>query len=187
MIDYAAKFEQGLSYPDFLSKYGSPDQQRQWKMVHERCMLTAEQKSFLENIDRDLKLLCLSGTWCGDCVDQCPILDHFARANSRIALRFFDRDDNPDLGAELKVCGGARVPIVVFLSEDFQELGRYGDRSLARYRWLASRSLKGVATTAHVPLIDDPLQNTIQDWLNELERAYWIVRLSPRLRQKHRD
>ena len=55
-----------------------------------------------------------------------------------IVLRFFDRDTHPDLTAELRICGGARVPVVVFLSEDWFEVGRYGDRTLAKYRQLAA-------------------------------------------------
>src|SRR5262249_17091617 len=35
---------------------------------------------------------------------------------------------------ELQICGAARVPQLVFLSEDWFECERYGERTLARYR-----------------------------------------------------
>ena len=34
---------------------------------------------------------------------------------------------------------------------------------------------------------DTLLSQVRQDWLNEFERAQWILRLSPRLRQIHGD
>jgi len=33
-----------------------------------------------------------------------------------------------DVARELAICGGNRIPVVVFLSEDFFECGRYGER-----------------------------------------------------------
>jgi hypothetical protein len=34
---------------------------------------------------------------------------------------------------------------------------------------------------------DPLLAQVTQDWLNEFERIQWLLRLSPRLRQLHRD
>ena len=98
-----------------------------------------------------MKVLCLAGAWCGDCVNQCPIFDHFARLAPSIQLRFFDRDAHPDLSAELKICGGGRVPVVVFLSEDGQLVGWYGDRTLSKYRQMAIDQLGAACPTGIVP------------------------------------
>ena len=98
-----------------------------------------------------MSVLCLAGAWCGDCVNQCPIFDHFERLNPRISVRYFDRDTHADLARELKVCGGARVPVVVFLSEDGFEVGRFGDRTLAKYRKLAADQFGPSCPTGLVP------------------------------------
>ena len=84
-----------------------------------------------------MKVLCLAGAWCGDCVNQCPIFQRFAEAASQLEIRYFDRDQHADLQMALKLCGGNRVPVLVFLSEDDQFLGLYGDRTLAKYRQMA--------------------------------------------------
>ena len=34
---------------------------------------------------------------------------------------------------------------------------------------------------------DPLLVQVTQDWLNEFERVQWLLRLSPRLRQRHGD
>lgn len=186
MFDFAAAFESGLTYNDFLQKYGEPSHLQRWQEVHERITLTAAQKTLLESFTRELRVLCLAGTWCGDCVNQCPIFDHFAQANDRIQVRFFDRDDSPQLAEAVRLCGGARVPVVVFLNEDGQFCGLYGDRTLSKYRQMANDQL-GPSCPTGLGMEQPLLNNVVQDWLNEFERMHLMVRLSPRLRQKHGD
>lgn len=187
IMDYGAKFVSGLSYQDFLSTYGTEEQRRRWQGVHDQVTLTAAQKGLLASFTRELKVLCLAGAWCGDCVNQCPIFDHFAAASNRIVVRYFDRDANPDLGALLSVCGGARVPVVLFLSEDNQQVGFYGDRTLSKYRRMAADQLGAACPTGLVPEPRDLFAAVTQDWLNEFERVQLILRTSPRLRQLHGD
>ena len=107
---FAARFEEGHRYGDFLTRYGNDDQRGRWQKFHQQVELLPAQRALLASFKRQMKELCLAGAWCGDCVNQCPIFDHFANNTAVIDLRFFDRDANPDLAAELKICGGARVP-----------------------------------------------------------------------------
>jgi len=183
-MDYAAKFATGLTYDDFLGKYGSDTERRRWNDFHEQVSLSEEQTSLLGSFVRDMQVLVMAGSWCGDCVSQCPIFDHFAQATDKIQLRFFDRDDNPDLADALQTCGAARVPAVVFLSEDGKFCGRAGDRTLSKYRQMAS-SLSGAACSTGIA--DSLTDAVVQDWLEEFERIQWMLRTSGRLRELHGD
>lgn len=187
MLDYGAKFEQGFGYHEFLAKYGTEEQRRRWEMIHEKVALAPAQRELLAGFTREMKVLCLAGAWCGDCVNQCPIFAHFAIANSKIRLRFFDRDANPDLGEALSVCGGARVPVVLFVSEDNHQVAWYGDRTLSKYRRIAAEQLGAACPTGLVPDEQSLLDAVTQDWLNEFERVQWILRTSARLRKLHND
>jgi thiol-disulfide isomerase/thioredoxin len=186
-MDFFAKFPAGLEYQEFLSRHGSAEHQRRWGELHARVKLSETQQATLAGFKREMLVLCLAGAWCGDCVNQCPIFAHFAAATPNMQLRFFDRDTHPDLAEELKICGGARVPVVVFLSEDGFEVGRYGDRTLSKYRQLIADSAGAACPTGIVPQAAGLLDAVTQDWLNEFERAQFILRLSGRLRQKHGD
>src|SRR5690606_23611235 len=137
---------------------------------------------------RRMPVFCLAGAWCGDCVHQCPILDHIAAANpDRIEVRYLDRDARPELADALRINGGRRVPTVVFLSEDFQEVARFGDRTLARYRRLAADQLGPSCPTGLVPPAAEELAAVTAEWVDQFERAQLILRLSGRLREKHGD
>ena len=156
-MDFAARFEQGLLYRDFLAKYGNDEQIARWNVFHSSVQLTATQQELLQGFKREMKVLVVAGAWCGDCVNQCPIWEHFVDESSQIHVRYFDRDDNPDLADELSMCGGRRVPAVLFLSED----GKPPDQSLT--------------------------EQVVQDWLNEFERMQLMLRTSTRLRELHGD
>jgi len=155
--------------------------------MHGRFSLTVEQRQLLAGFARSMPVLCLAGAWCGDCINQCPAFDHFARAATRIDLRFLDRDAKPEIRDLLAINGGHRVPVVVFLSEDWFEVSRYGERTLSIYRRLAAQQLGPACPTGLVPPVAESLAATTLDWLAEFERAQLILRLSPRLRSKYGD
>lgn len=187
MFDFAAKFATGRSYRDFLTNYGTDEHRRRWQQVHDAVRLTPEQTTLLASFRRKMPVLCLAGAWCGDCVEQCPIFDHFAQASSVIDLKFFDRDVDADLAAELTVCGGARVPVLLFLSEDGHPVHRLGDRTLTKYRQIAANQLGDACPTGLAAPSSSMLSAVTQEWLNEFERVHLILRTSPRLRKVHND
>lgn len=187
MADFAAPFKLGLSYDQFLAKFGTDEHRRRWANVHAAIQLTDAQRELLASFRRQMKVICLAGAWCGDCVNQCPIFDHFARSTSNLEVRYHDRDASADLAAELKICGGGRVPVVVFLSEDGQFVGLYGDRTLAKYRRMAADQLGASCPTGLVVPDASLTAAVVQEWLNEFERVQLLLRISPRLRQLHGD
>ncbi len=187
MVDWNSVYPAGLTYTEFLERHGTAEHRRRWGDAHAAVQLTPAQHELLGKFTRRMHVACLAGAWCGDCVYQCPILDHFAHASESLDLRFFDRDAHPELATELKICGGSRVPAVVFLSEDFQEVGRYGDRTLSRYRHMMQQMFGPSCASGLVLPTGDELAAIVQDWLDEIERLQWLLRISPRLRQLHND
>jgi thiol-disulfide isomerase/thioredoxin len=181
------KYAQGLTYADFIARYANEGQKQRWKQVQEQVRLTPEQRTLLASFTRDMPVLCLAGAWCGDCINQCPIFEHFAAAAPVIRVRYLDRDDHAEVQRELQINGGNRVPVLVFFSEDGSEAARYGERTLSKYRQMI-RDQVGASCPTGVNVPGDPLLAQVtQDWLNEFERVQWLLRLSPRLRQKHGD
>jgi Thioredoxin len=187
MIDWSKVFTDALAYTSFLDRYATPAQRSRWDAMHGRFALTAEQDSLLGGFARRMPVLCLCGAWCGDCINQCPILDRIAAASPAIKVRYLDRDEHADVQRELQINGGNRVPVVDFFSEDGFEVARYGERTLSKYRQMM-RDQTGPSCPTGIILSSDPLLvQTTQDWLNEFERVQWLLRLSPRLRQLHQD
>jgi hypothetical protein len=186
-MNWTTLFEQSLSYTAFLDRYATPEQRKRWDAMYDRVRLDEAQRQLLAGFTRTMPVLALNGAWCGDCINQCPILEHFARVSPAIKLRFLDRDADPAVREALAINAGHRVPVVVFLSEDFYEVARKGDRTLSRYRELAVQQLGPSCPTGIVPPGDDAMAVVVSEWLDEFERAQLILRLSARLRTKHGD
>lgn len=182
----AAKFAAGLNWPDYLAT-GKPAQRDAWNAVYNQVSLSDSQRKLLADFKRDMKVICLSGIWCGDCVQQGPLLQRIDEAAERITLVWLDRDEHKDLAARVQINQGLRVPTVIFLSEDDEFCGLYGDRTLTRYRAMADSQLGPACPIPGAPIPIDELLATMQDWLDEFERIQLLLRLSPRLRQKHND
>ena len=115
------------------------------------------------------------------------MLQRIAEASEAIDLRWVDRDEHAELAEKVKINAGLRVPTVIFMAEDFETLGWFGDRTLSRYRAMAAKNLGPACPVPGAPLPDDELAATLQDWIDEFERFQLMLRLSPRLRHRHGD
>jgi hypothetical protein len=171
-------FEKGANFSSYVDGLTS----ERWQQAVKNVKLSPQQRELLEGFVRKINVLILSDLACGDCARQCPVLRAFEEVNpDRICLRFLDNSKNTELQDELRIHGGARVPVVVFLSEDFFEVSRFGDRTLSAYRKKAGLE-KGAACG-----LPGASSEEIAEWLNELERVELLLRVSPFLRQRHRD
>src|SRR5262249_54632898 len=141
-----------------------------------------------------INVLVISGAWCGDCVQQCPMLAIIQKRRPAagsdgpgIDVRFLDRDRNLDLAERVRICSGLRVPVAIFMNEDFDFVSLMGDRSLPRPRATAARNLGVSCPFPGAPTPADEVAATLADWVNEFERVHLLLRLSPKLRSRHGD
>lgn len=181
----AEKHAAGNDYASYVAS--DPARAQQWQAIYERVSLSDAQRELLAAFTREMKVICLSGTWCGDCVAQGPMFARIAEASDAIDLRWLDRDEHADLSEEVLINAGNRVPTIIFCAEDFELVGYLGDRTLTRYRALAAQQAGAVCQLPGSHVAGDELAATLQEWLNEFERVQLLLRLSPRLRQKHGD
>src|SRR5437867_11680611 len=104
-MNWQEYYSKGLAYHEFLSAYGTPQHQQRWQAVYDRVRLTDGQQALLAGFGREMHLLCLAGTWCGDCVREGPILQRITESSPKISLRFLDRDADKELRSEERRVG----------------------------------------------------------------------------------
>ena len=183
----SGKFSAALPYEQYVAT-GNPEQQRRWKTIYDAATLTTSQRALVESFTRRMSILIVGGIWCGDCVQQCPLIQRIAEANPQhVDVRLVDRDEHKDLSSQVRINGGDRVPVALFLSEDFELCSVYGDRTLTRYRAIVARQLGAACPLLLTAPPADELSATLQDWLDEVERIQLMLRLSSRLRQRYGD
>jgi len=182
-----AKHSAGLAFDDFLAT-GTPPQGESWRKTHSETDLTAAQRDLVGSFVRRMNIIGLAGIWCGDCAQQCPLIQRIADANpEKIDLKWLERDAHMDLQEQVAINAGNRVPVLIFCAEDHELVGWYGDRTLTKYRAIAQKKL-GTACALPGAAVDPQEQAAVlQDWLDQIERVQLLLRLSGRLRQKHGD
>ena len=179
-------YEKAVPYDEYLAA-SEPKHAERWREQEKGLRLTDAQKQLLGSFKRTMHALCVSGVWCGDCVRQGPIFRAFEKASPVLHFRYLDRDRCPEVMDELRITGARKVPVVVFLSEDFFEVGRYGDRTLSVYRGKAERELGPACPVGfHAQAVEELAVET-QEWLDVVERMHLLVRLSPPLRRRYGD
>ena len=164
-------FQKAPSYADYLAS-GNPREREIWARADAAVPALPEDASIrLGPAGRIVNVLCLSGIWCGDRVRSIPIVARLAgAAGPSVHLRIVDRDAVPELRDELRVLGAMRVPMVLFLTEDFHEIGRHGDRSLSVYREEAATEL-GAACPLPGSADRGALAAETAEWLDVFERG----------------
>jgi hypothetical protein len=79
--------------------------------------------------------------------------------------------------------------VFVFLSEDWLECERFGERTLATNRDKARKKLQNLeGATCPTGLVtpEPDLQSAnVAVWLRRIERVQWMLLTSPRLTEKH--
>jgi thiol-disulfide isomerase/thioredoxin len=186
---WRSAFDSALPYAMYLD-HSPKEKARRWLEMAPRIpALTEDQKARLRAHRRILNLLLVTGIWCGDCVRQGPMISRIAEAVGEEArLRVIDRDANPELRDEVRILGAMRVPVVVFLSEDFFEVGRFGDRMLAKYRAKAAAEVGPACPVPYAtPQEGELLAAEQAEWVDIFERMLLMLRLAPPLRERHRD
>ena len=180
------KWVKAQTYDDFIES-GTASEKEQWLDRKNRVPdLTEKQIERLKGYNRELNVLVYAGSYCGDCSRVAPMILKMAEAaGEKVKVKFIDREVSTELRDELKILGAIRVPVVVFLTEDFWHVGRFGERLLSVYRSKAAREIgRG---KDHGVLSPKALEREISEWLDVFERMLIMVRLAPPLRKRYND
>ncbi len=183
-----SKFEIALSFEPFIALGEAEGMRGPWDERYGRLELTDDQRHLVQSWTRPMKVLSLTGRWCGDCALQGAALQRIAEANDGIELRFIQRDEeHADLVVPSQINAGFRVPVTWWMAEDFEPVYAFGDRSLSRYRSMARKQLPPDQCPVLAEPPADPVREVLHEMIDEFERVHLMLRTSPRLRKLHND
>ena len=179
-------FAAALPYDKYLET-AKPEHRERWENLATKISLSPPQKQLIGSMTRQLNILVMSGSWCGDCSRQGPMLKAISDSNMKLDLRFIDNGENPKLQEELMINGAKKVPVIVVLSEDFFEIARFGDRHLSVYRRKLAQETGPACDAGILPPTSEELSEEISEWVDFFERAHAVLRLAPMLRRRYND
>ena len=122
------RFAQGMTYDEFKAQMEK--NKEKLNANEEGLRLTAEDLAPFQQLPRTLHVVATAEDWCPDVIDNLPILGRIARESGKLDVRVFLRDQNLDITDQFLYQGKFRsIPTFVFFDEDFQEIGRFIERS----------------------------------------------------------
>jgi selT/selW/selH-like putative selenoprotein len=123
----AERFAQGMTYAAYKEQM---TRNRERLEANEQAMaLTDEDFAFFRQLPETLHVMALAEDWCGDVLNNLPVLARVAQKSGKLNLRIFLRDQNLDLMDQYLNQGQFRsIPVFAFFDSAFQPLGHWIER-----------------------------------------------------------
>ena len=118
------QFLKGMTAEEYRSQM---TQKRERFEENERTVsLVIDDIQFFAQLPYSLHVIILTEDWCEPAIANVPVLVRLAKESSTLDLRFFLRDQNPDLMHQYLQDGAhATIPAFIFFDQAFREIGRW--------------------------------------------------------------
>jgi Thioredoxin len=124
------QFESGMTYAAYKAQMTRNGEQ--FEQNEKDLQLSAEDAQAFRNLPQRINVLALAEDWCGDVIANLPIVGRIAEASEgKLNLRILLRDQQPGeqvMNEHLNKGQYKSIPTVIFLDEDFKELGVWVER-----------------------------------------------------------
>ncbi len=169
------RFEQGMTYDQF--KASMTRNQSRFEANERRVELSPDDLRPFQSLPRPLNVLVIAEDWCGDVIDNLPILGRIAQESGKLNLRVFLRDQNPDLMDQYLNRGQFRsIPVFVFFDDAFNEIGRFIERPDSVTARRAQRRREIFAQNPRFGSPDAPVDQLPEEVRAELTQAIQAMR-----------
>jgi len=132
------QFEAGMTYAQYKAQMTRNGEQ--FEQNEKDLQLSSDDAQAFSNLAHRLNVLVLAEDWCGDVIANLPIIGRVAEASQgKLNLRILLRDQQPGeqvMNEHLNKGQYKSIPTVIFLDEQFNELGTWVERpaSVTRVR-----------------------------------------------------
>jgi hypothetical protein len=132
------QFESGLTYDAYKAQMTR--NREQFEQNEKDLELSPDDAQAFRNLPQRVRVLALAEDWCGDVIANLPIVGRIAEASGgKVDLRILLRDQQPGeqvMNEHLNKGQYKSIPTVIFLDEDFNEVGVWVERpeSVTRLR-----------------------------------------------------
>ena len=123
----AERFQEGLTYDEWKAQMTR--NQERFLTNESQFELKPDDLAYFKNLPQPVNVLVLAEDWCGDVIDNLPILGRLAAESGKLNPRIFLRDQNLDIMDQYLNKGEFRsIPVFAVFDSQFHELGRFIER-----------------------------------------------------------
>ena len=123
----AERFEQGLTYDQYKAQMTR--NQERFEANERLVTFDPDDLAAFTSLPQPVNVLVLAEDWCGDVIDNLPVLGRLASESGKLNVRVFLRDQNLDIMDQYLKDGQFRsIPVFVVFDGQFKELGHFTER-----------------------------------------------------------
>ncbi|MEZ4733876.1 MAG: SelT/SelW/SelH family protein [Caldilineaceae bacterium] len=171
------RFAQGLTYAEYKAQMTR--NQERFLANEQAVALDSADLSFFTQLSAPFHVLVLAEDWCGDVINNLPVLGRLAEASGKLAVRVFLRDQNLDIMDQYLKEGQFRsIPVFVVFDENFRELGYWIERPASVTKLQEEMRQHLFATDPILQAVppDTPFGQFPEEARNRLMQAYGAFR-----------
>ena len=167
-LDLKQIWDGGQTYESWLAGTTDIKRRNEMEQIYETLNLSADDLKFIKNVKRPVHVLALAEDWCGDVRRNVPVMARMCAENSSVLrLRLVDKETKPQLMMRYLTNAAEAIPIIVFFSEAFVEVGFWGPRPAECKRLMARGKAAGKIDVAREKIgafyANDKHQSTIKE------------------------
>jgi hypothetical protein len=153
-LDLKSIWEGGQTYDAWLA-VSEENKRAEMEKMYKQVPLTSADAQFLKSISRPVHILCLAEDWCGDVRRNVPVLARMCAENpAMLRARYVDKESKPQLMVRYLTNGAEAIPIIVFMNDNFVEVGNWGPRPEACKKFMARGKAAGRIDAAREKIHD---------------------------------
>ena len=138
---FAHLWDEAPTYERFVKE--STQHCELWTGVYRAARVPAQLVAEAAALGRRFRLLTIVEDWCGDATNTIPVIVRWVEQLPNAEIRLVRRDEHPDL-MDAYLTGTSRsIPIVVVLTEEMEEIGRWGPRPSELQAWVMEKKRSG--------------------------------------------
>jgi hypothetical protein len=172
-----ADWDSAVEYDTFLKN--ARENVELMKARYSDLMLNETEQETLSSIQNEIRILVIGTDRCDDSAGNIPVLARMTALSPRLKLRVLDSDRNAKLHQQYKVNGKRKTPVVLFMSEDNQEICRWVERPNAAYKQVnqGSKPVLADRKTALKSLYSDSeiLRQSLSEFMNLMMRSDYVL------------
>jgi hypothetical protein len=146
---FASLWDRALSFQQFVRE--STRHCELWTGVYRTARIPAWATQRARALGRRLRLVVLAEDWCGDASSTVPILARWAEEAGNVELRILRRDENPQVMDRYLTNGARSIPLAIVLTEELEELGRWGPRPAELQAFVLGERRAGRTSQVYYP------------------------------------
>lgn len=175
-LDLKNIWENGKIWEQWLDASADPKLNSEMQKHFADAEVPAAIVDYVKNLKRPVHILAIAEDWCGDVRRNVPALAKLVAQNpEKLKLRLCDKETKPQLMVRYLTNGAEAIPIIVFLNEQFVEVGHWGPRPYECKRVMARAKAAGKIDVAKDKIREfyaaDKHQTTLKEFRDLIEIA----------------